>query len=490
MGKDFPSLLSRAERNDPSLVDFEIKSLNLIFRPHFDSGTRGLPSRPVEIIQRVAGALAHNTHVRTLKITSLGISEDDLVPLAELLQTHDFDSLCLERNRLTGGVLLPALAVRNSLRVLALCSNQRLTALEHLCALTSLKELDLRCCGLHGLLPALCPPSSLEVLLLDSNPLETLPPSFSSLVNLKHLVVRGCDLSAFPEVLLRLTQLQVLDICKNPLSNIPDGIAALTSLKDFSAQDCGLTEFCGGLTQLPQLEVLDLSTNFIQHLPGEVGNLYSLKELNLVQCGLAEVPRVLWRLTNLETLWLGSDPFEALPAGIGALQKLKTLGVCNCSLSHLPTEMQRLTQLEMLSMSGTKVTHLPLWLGSLPLLELWCSDHRFFGVAVNRSTLLTFEELAARVNADDPAAPAFRDDPMRLLRIAHMRFAPRTPLRELCVAQCAVRLGRVEQVERLPAHVQDEIVRAAGVGEGIVEIEGAPADGVRQNSPKKGCFVS
>eukprot|EP00004_Rigifila_ramosa_P016218 TRINITY_DN3825_c0_g1_i3.p2 TRINITY_DN3825_c0_g1~~TRINITY_DN3825_c0_g1_i3.p2 ORF type:complete len:179 (+),score=50.54 TRINITY_DN3825_c0_g1_i3:62-538(+) len=56
------------------------------------------------------------------------------------------------------------------------------------------------------------------------------------------------------------------------------------------------------------------------------------------------------------------------------------------------------------------------------------------------------------------------EDPLRVLRIANMHFAPRTPLRALCVSKCVAQHSRVD-LQRLPAHVRDEIVRAAGVGE-------------------------
>eukprot|EP00004_Rigifila_ramosa_P018574 TRINITY_DN4641_c0_g1_i2.p1 TRINITY_DN4641_c0_g1~~TRINITY_DN4641_c0_g1_i2.p1 ORF type:complete len:476 (-),score=98.95 TRINITY_DN4641_c0_g1_i2:42-1424(-) len=456
------SPLSRVASNDPTLSELKIGWF-----------TTGLPrNRPDELVKGVVAALAHNTHVHRLNINSRGLSEADIVPLAELLKTRDFDLLNLGGNDLTGEILLPALAERNSLEVLSLAYNRTLTALGHLSALKNLKELYLHDCGLSAVLPAVLQLPNLQVLNLSDNPLKTLPDFFSSLVNLKQLYVSGCGFDELPVLLLSMPWLEALDISQNIIRTVPDGITALKNLTTFAADGCGLTKFPSSIAQLSHLEVLSLRENKIQGVPEEMCNLLGLKELYLPLCGLTEVPAAIWSLTNLEKLELHKNPLKYLSSGIGALQKLKELDVSSSLLSRLPNEMQSLTQLKSLNISETNIGYLPVSLGSLRSLEfMFCAACPLVGVR-SHNTLVSFDDLARLAsNSSDPEEIQKHNEllkelavaePLRLLRIAHMHLAPLTLLRDLCVAKCAALDNRVD-LARLPAHIQDEIVHHAAV---------------------------
>eukprot|EP00004_Rigifila_ramosa_P015292 TRINITY_DN3540_c0_g1_i11.p1 TRINITY_DN3540_c0_g1~~TRINITY_DN3540_c0_g1_i11.p1 ORF type:complete len:137 (+),score=40.15 TRINITY_DN3540_c0_g1_i11:220-630(+) len=119
--EDFASLLSRVASNDPSMFEMVLRSW-----------TRGLPSDRAELVQRVVAALATNTHVKSVQFRDLQLTEAESVPLAELLKRRDFEQLDLAGNKLTGEILLPALAARNSLRVLWLSNSSDPGAIEEL----------------------------------------------------------------------------------------------------------------------------------------------------------------------------------------------------------------------------------------------------------------------------------------------------------------------------------------------------------------------
>eukprot|EP00004_Rigifila_ramosa_P027196 TRINITY_DN8754_c1_g1_i1.p1 TRINITY_DN8754_c1_g1~~TRINITY_DN8754_c1_g1_i1.p1 ORF type:complete len:355 (-),score=44.11 TRINITY_DN8754_c1_g1_i1:78-1142(-) len=187
-----------------------------------------------------------------------------------------------EGSNLSGSVLFPALAVRNSLWSLNLRGNEHLTELGQLGLLTHLRELDLTACAISELPPALMSLSSLERLILWLNPLGALPASFAQLAGLKHLHLAACGLSEFPAVLLRLKQLEYLNLMSNQLRHIGP-IASLVKLRELWLDSCGLEEFPRGLTQLEALEIVHLSGNQIRRLPGEMGGLCSLKILVMDQ---------------------------------------------------------------------------------------------------------------------------------------------------------------------------------------------------------------
>eukprot|EP00004_Rigifila_ramosa_P024358 TRINITY_DN7034_c0_g3_i2.p2 TRINITY_DN7034_c0_g3~~TRINITY_DN7034_c0_g3_i2.p2 ORF type:complete len:112 (-),score=26.17 TRINITY_DN7034_c0_g3_i2:279-593(-) len=91
MEEDFASLLSRVASNDPALVEFEV-----------NARIPGILKTRAELVQRVVAALATNARVMSLKFRVLGLTEADIAPLAELLQTRNFEQLHLGSNKLTG----------------------------------------------------------------------------------------------------------------------------------------------------------------------------------------------------------------------------------------------------------------------------------------------------------------------------------------------------------------------------------------------------
>eukprot|EP00004_Rigifila_ramosa_P027439 TRINITY_DN8955_c0_g1_i3.p1 TRINITY_DN8955_c0_g1~~TRINITY_DN8955_c0_g1_i3.p1 ORF type:complete len:451 (-),score=98.95 TRINITY_DN8955_c0_g1_i3:235-1527(-) len=419
---DFASILSRVASNDLAMVAVDIS-------PH----TPGIPRSGAELVERVVAALATNTHVTRLELKCLDLTETDLAPLAEVLKRRDFDSLDLSANQLSGKVLLPALAVRKSLRALRL-SGEIAQRLDHCGALANLKELDLSYCRLLVIPPAVLQMSQLEALNICFNPLRLLPDPLASLTNLKRLNVAACGFSEFPTVLLRLSRLEELTLSDNQITKFPDGISALATLRMLAALGCGLTKFPAAIARLAHLEVLALSRNEINSVPRDIENLRSLKELELSRCGLTEVPRALWTLANLEKLTLNSNPLATLPDGLGMLQKLRVLEIFSCQLQTLPFELQHLAQLERLDVSNTKITHLPVWLGSMRSLRvLKCAVRPgLVGVAFSSNSLVTCEELAARVCNSTGSSPEeaqklgellkemVKEDPLRVLRIAQV----------------------------------------------------------------------
>eukprot|EP00004_Rigifila_ramosa_P011015 TRINITY_DN2321_c0_g1_i3.p1 TRINITY_DN2321_c0_g1~~TRINITY_DN2321_c0_g1_i3.p1 ORF type:complete len:234 (+),score=48.56 TRINITY_DN2321_c0_g1_i3:407-1108(+) len=210
--------------------------------------------------------------------------------------------------------------------------------------------------------------------------------------------------------------------------------------------------------------------NALRHLPAEIGNMRTLKDLWVSGCSLSEVPAALWTLAALERVALSQNPVAMLPSGISAsgLEKLKELHLERCCTAQLPTGLQSLTGLEWLDIRRSRVSHLPMWLASMPMLQdLQCRGCPLQGVAL-AGTVATFDELASVVS--DTSDPERLQDlgrsllemtsqnPLCLLRTALMQFAPRTPLRQLCVSQCVAK--RRVDLERLPTHIQDEIARA------------------------------
>eukprot|EP00004_Rigifila_ramosa_P012584 TRINITY_DN272_c0_g2_i6.p1 TRINITY_DN272_c0_g2~~TRINITY_DN272_c0_g2_i6.p1 ORF type:complete len:157 (-),score=55.43 TRINITY_DN272_c0_g2_i6:310-780(-) len=153
----FSSLLSRVATNDPSLAELDISRWE-----------RDIPENRAELVQRVVAALATNTHVKSLKLIYLNLTETDLAPLAQLLKTRDFKQLIIKGSNLSGEILFPALAVRDALRVLDLSFNKSLTGMNHLSALKSLKELDFSCCGLSAVPPAVLQMPNLDLLYFTS----------------------------------------------------------------------------------------------------------------------------------------------------------------------------------------------------------------------------------------------------------------------------------------------------------------------------------
>eukprot|EP00004_Rigifila_ramosa_P022842 TRINITY_DN6326_c1_g1_i1.p1 TRINITY_DN6326_c1_g1~~TRINITY_DN6326_c1_g1_i1.p1 ORF type:complete len:484 (+),score=101.50 TRINITY_DN6326_c1_g1_i1:52-1452(+) len=462
---DLQRQLSRAASNDPTLVELEITP-----------STRRAPSNRAELFQRVVTGLATNTHIKTLKLTGLDLTETDIAPLAELLRRHPFEELDFGYNNLTGEILLPALVERATLRVLTLRYNKTLKSMSHLSVLNSLRELFLSDCQFSAIPPGVLQMPHLEALKLNRNPLKTLPDSLASLVSLKTLNIICCDFYEFPAVLLKMPQLQWIDISDNCIATIPEGITALVNLKSLLIYRCGFSEFPLATTRLTQLGMLGISLNFnIKRVPDEVGSLRNLKEITLGNCGLTELPPVLWTLQNLETLSVGLNPLTSVPGGIGALSKLKRFKMNHCALDRLPREMQRLTELEVLNINDTQITHLPVWLASIAsLTELNCTECPLVGVALADNTLFSFRELAAFVkDTSDPeelekGAQSFKQmtrvQPLYLLELAKMYFAPRTPLRALSMSKCLVYLNRVD-LGRLPAHIRDEVVHGPGVAQ-------------------------
>eukprot|EP00004_Rigifila_ramosa_P018577 TRINITY_DN4641_c1_g1_i1.p1 TRINITY_DN4641_c1_g1~~TRINITY_DN4641_c1_g1_i1.p1 ORF type:complete len:374 (+),score=71.37 TRINITY_DN4641_c1_g1_i1:225-1346(+) len=371
MSQDFAALLSRTQSNDPSLVALII-----------NWSTPGLPYNRAELVASVVAALARNAHVQQLTIEALDLCDGDVVPLAELLTTRDLDSLDLSNNKLTGRNFLPALVQRKSLRVLSLRGNKDLGALDQLIALTALKELDLRCCGLSAAPPIF---STLEALKLNENHLKTLPASFAALGSLRSIHLSYCRLTEFPTVLLSSTLLEVLEISYNHIRCIPEGISALVNLRRFSAQHCGLTGFPTAISQLVHLEAVDLSDNSIQCVPDEIGSLHGLTELKLVNCGLSGLPGAFWALAHLEKLDLSRNPLTSLPS----MKKLRELDLQSCGFTQLPRGLQSLTALQSLNVKNTVLTHLPVWLASLSSLRTlqYESGSQICGVALHDNTL-------------------------------------------------------------------------------------------------------
>eukprot|EP00004_Rigifila_ramosa_P004453 TRINITY_DN14920_c0_g1_i1.p1 TRINITY_DN14920_c0_g1~~TRINITY_DN14920_c0_g1_i1.p1 ORF type:complete len:482 (+),score=107.05 TRINITY_DN14920_c0_g1_i1:156-1448(+) len=411
-----------------------------------------------------------------MRFEGLELTEEDVVPLVELLQTRDFDSLGFNLNKLTCERLLPALAVRNSLCSLDLSGNRNLSgaALPHLSALTNLRELRLS--NRYAQIPPVAfSLINLQALDLSFNWLGTLPPALAALVNLKRLDLTSCGLSVFPPVLMCLKNLEVLKLAYNKIEQLPDIAAQLASLQEFSLVDCALCEFPLALTCLPQLESLDLSRNHIESLPDEIKNMRHLKQLRISQCSLTQLCDALWELENLQLLDLADNLVACVPAGIGALQKLESLWVCvgACDAPCLPVEMANMGKLCYLYISAgtnSRFNCLPIWLVLLRSLKvLLCSQCPLAGVELDCGTLVTPQALAAFLGDGDSDDSELRlaqrtealeqmlvQTPLRFLQTALMHFGPRIPLRKMCVAAC-VRCDVA--LAQLPEHIREEIER-------------------------------
>eukprot|EP00004_Rigifila_ramosa_P015181 TRINITY_DN351_c0_g1_i2.p2 TRINITY_DN351_c0_g1~~TRINITY_DN351_c0_g1_i2.p2 ORF type:complete len:476 (-),score=97.12 TRINITY_DN351_c0_g1_i2:2388-3776(-) len=135
---DTTRLLLYVQRNVPSFTRLALSPTST-----------GLPADRAALVESVAAALRGNTHVTALALTGLGLSEADVGPLAEVLQTKQLAELDLSDNRLTGAVLFPALSGQAGLREVRVRNNPavRLVPLSVVAALGALEAVDCTGCG-------------------------------------------------------------------------------------------------------------------------------------------------------------------------------------------------------------------------------------------------------------------------------------------------------------------------------------------------------
>ncbi|GAB4824057.1 hypothetical protein N2152v2_011103 [Parachlorella kessleri] len=231
--------------------------------------------------------------------------------------------------------------------------------------------------GLEGFPAMLCTLPALRTLrLVNQRDVETLPGTISQLTSLQELLLRDCGIHGLPASLSALTGLTSL---------------AIEGVSNLAAVSLELHDWLGALTNLAELS---LKRSLLGCCPAEVAALGALRRLDVSHGKLAVLPVVLSRLTNLEELNMACNAFMALPEALSALECMRQLdlyGNClgngKCLLDgHLPPTLTWLdlsrnrlpavppavsscTALVHLALGGNKLHDLPAELGMLSMLE-------------------------------------------------------------------------------------------------------------------------
>ena len=173
-----------------------------------------------------------------------------------------------------------------SLRVLDFSVNQLTQeAIELICGLTDLEELNLFSNGLSGLSPEIGRLKKLQKLNLDGNKLKDLPVEIEGLKDLRGLQLSCNQLTQESiRLICRLTGLERLDLCGNNLKDFPVEIEGLKDLRILNLSCNQLTqEAIRFICRLTNLKELSLSQNHLTDLPVEILDLKNLQSINLFE---------------------------------------------------------------------------------------------------------------------------------------------------------------------------------------------------------------
>ncbi|KAF5452680.1 hypothetical protein F2P56_027650 [Juglans regia] len=262
--------------------------------------------------------------------------------------------------------------------------------------------------------------TNLEVLHLASVVISSnVPNILANLTSLTDLSLRQCDLHGeFLVGILHLPKLQRLNIENNenlkgcipefhktsPLKllrlgftsfygEIPDSIGHLKSLIDFTVFNCNISgEIPSSLGNLTNLIVLQLQSNRLHgSVPQSISRLVNLEILSLYDnylSGRVEFELFL-RLGNLYVLQLSGNNISLLtnPSTNSTFPKFGILLLDDCDLREFPEFLRNQDQLELLELRGNKIYgQVPKWMGNVSTETLW-------ELALERNFLTGFDQL-------------------------------------------------------------------------------------------------
>lgn len=222
---------------------------------------------------------------------------------------------------------------------------------------------------LHGgfrALPAdICALTTLRELDLDQNALTVLPPDLARLTRLERLSVAQNRRTTLPPGLGALLQLRSLDLDWNAIESLPDDLGPFPALESLNVGRNHLRTLPAALLQAPRLRSLTLFANPWESLP----DLSALRELegSLSIGGVRTLPAGLGSLKKIKTLTLNTTPLVELGAELGGLTALETLHAARCGLERVHADLGKLTHLRHLDLRDNRLTTLPATLAALPL---------------------------------------------------------------------------------------------------------------------------
>ncbi|PON70199.1 Leucine-rich repeat domain containing protein [Trema orientale] len=240
----------------------------------------------------------------------------------------------------------------------------------------------------------------LESLFLDNihwDMTSLVPDLMSNLSSLTQLSLRDCGLHGpIPSSLGKLTQLSYLDLGSNVLSGyIPSSFQNLTLLTDlelFENQITGpIPSWLGNLTELTTIAFEDNKLH--GPIPQTLSELQNLKILDLRNNSFAGTMKfdLFSKMRHLTYLNLGQNKFSVL-FGEGninsTLQKFKSLTLSSCNLSEFPNFLRHQNKLEILELASNSIP------GQLPKWILNSSAETLILVDVSNNFLTGFQHLS------------------------------------------------------------------------------------------------
>jgi leucine-rich repeat protein SHOC2 len=271
---------------------------------------------------------------------------------------------------------LPKTLSQLSLKKVDLSENQHLDTgkiFKQLASQLHLESLSMAQCELSYISEDICALKSLKQLDLSGNILKSLPQNIGNLTLLEDLNLGMVNLgfrmnllTSLPASFSNLTNLKRLDLSSNQLSVLPFGMSNLTNLEYLELKQNQLPDFPTSLTKCKLLRYLNLNGNNLISLPETIGDLTSLEELRLdnnffnrFDKKIKLIPESIGRLANLRVLTLRDNVIELLPSSIGNLKNLELLDLRDNLLSSLPESICSLTKLTYLDLKTNELASLP-----------------------------------------------------------------------------------------------------------------------------------
>ena len=241
---------------------------------------------------------------------------------------------------------------------------------DQLGALTSLRLLTLRKCGMKEISSSLGSLVHLQRLDLSENKIREFPTQdmvdidgdfvsvgcLHTLRRLRVLILSENRLKYLPASLGRLSDLKQLDVSNNRISSLEDDqIDALTT------QMKGLCVSTSHVLKLRSLNKLHLAGNDIPSLPSKISKLRSLELLDLSGNFLSVVHESCGKLTTLRTCLLANNRLMtcSFPDTFFSLPLLEVLNIAKNAIVELPKAIGNATALCELNVGGNKLYNLP-----------------------------------------------------------------------------------------------------------------------------------
>jgi Leucine-rich repeat (LRR) protein len=367
-----------------SVVPNSIRSLNRIQVLNLrDNLLRGFPDSIAALTSLKVLELSHNSYlydsdvydkIKGMKIERLDFSDSGLFGIDEKIgDVKSLLSIDFSGNDIKS---LPKSLSQLSLLSVDLSENQHLDTgmvFKQLASQKNLESLRLAQCELSYISEDICALKSLKLLDLSGNVLKMLPQNIGNLslledlnLGMVNLGFRMNLLTSLPTTFSNLTNLKRLDLSSNQLSILPFGMNNLTNLEYLDLKQNQLPDFPSSLTKCNSLRYLNLNGNNLIFIPETVGDLTSLVELRLdnnffnrFDKKIKLLPESIGKLVNLKILTLRDNVIESLPSSIGNLKNLELLDLRDNLLSSLPESICSMPKLTYLDLKTNELASLP-----------------------------------------------------------------------------------------------------------------------------------